>query len=154
MKFRFGAGHALKSPAHITLQMPFRREDSKVRDMIKSLKEFASHESGFQVALCNFDCFAPRVLFVKIVDHKPIAALHDRLKSLLREELDVQSKDTFDFNPHMTIATRDLTEDAFEKAWPEFRNRKFEASFMADSLVLLKHNGKNWEVFKVFPFNA
>ncbi len=154
MKSRFGAGHALKAPAHITLQMPYRREEIEENDMIGKLKNFAGQESEFHVVLEGYDCFAPRVLFIKIVDHKPIADLHSRLKQMLLEELGVQSSDTFDFNPHMTIATRDLTEDAFEKAWPEFKNRTFRTSFLADSLVLLKHNGKKWEIFKVFPFNG
>jgi hypothetical protein len=54
----------------------------------------------------------------------------------------------------MTIATRDLKEPAFEKAWPEFSKRSFENSFTAKSLYLLKHNGKFWEWFREYPFKT
>jgi hypothetical protein len=52
----------------------------------------------------------------------------------------------------MTIATRDLTEKAFEKAWPEYRPRIFQAGFIVKSLFLLKHNGKFWEINREFLF--
>ena len=152
MKMRFGAAHALKAPAHITFQMPFWKEEKKVEAMSASLKNFAGQESEFQVALHGFDCFAPRVLFVKIVDPKPLVILHAKFKKVLREEVGILSKDTFDFHPHMTIATRDLSEEAFEKAWPEFRVRKFEATFLVKSLFLLKHNGRNWDIYREFLF--
>ena len=152
MKLRFGAGHALKSPAHITLQMPFRREEGKEKAMMESLKNFAEEESEFQVELKGFDCFAPRVIFVKISDHKPLQALHSRFKKMLRNEIGMKDRNTFDFHPHMTIATRDLTEEAFHNAWPDFESRKFEGSFKVKSLFLLKHNGKFWEIYQEFPF--
>ena len=152
MKLRFSAAHALKAPAHITLQMPFRREESEEISIMESLKNFASLQSEFQIILNGFDCFAPRVLFVKVVDHKPLIILYDKFKRMLREEIGIKNESVFDFHPHMTIATRDLTEEAFRKAWPELKSRKFEASFAVKSIFLLKHNGKNWDIFQEFPF--
>lgn len=120
--------------------------------MIESLRNFAGKESEFQLELNNFDCFPPRVFFVKIVNHKPITELHGRFKNILHSEIGLQKNTSFKFHPHMTIATRDLSAEAFEEAWPEFQNRKFEASFKVKSLFLLKHNGKFWEIYREFPF--
>lgn len=155
IKARFNAKHALKAPAHITLQMPFRRPENEEEEMIRKLELFSSGQQTFNVDLDGFDAFEPRVLFIKITDHAPIIQLHHQLNKVLIEELDFatdQIKSTL--HPHMTIATRDLTEPNFEKAWPEFKERPFNESFEADSLSLLKHNGKHWERFKRFSFEA
>jgi 2'-5' RNA ligase len=52
----------------------------------------------------------------------------------------------------MTIATRDLSKKMFHEAWPEFQDRDFHSGFIADRLHLLKHNGKNWELYREFLF--
>ena len=43
MKERFNAKHALKSPAHITLQMPFKRSQDFEVTLVNTLKAFANH---------------------------------------------------------------------------------------------------------------
>lgn len=154
MRDRFGASHALKSPAHITLQMPFRMNENKEKDMMDCLKSFANLERSFQIDLDGFNCFPPRVLFVKIVDHIPVREFHSRFKEVASHELSLNINSPFEFHPHMTIATRDLTEGDFNRAWPELENREFKASFTAKSLFLLKHNGRFWEIHKEFSFNG
>ena len=153
MKERFNAKHALKSPAHITLQMPFKRaQDFEVR-LVNTLKAFASQQQAFKTELSGFGCFSPRVLFVKVNDHNPIAAICRDLKKVLSDTLDFKSdKITSKFHPHMTIATRDLSKLEFNKAWPEYEKRKFSSSFWANGISLLKHNGKHWEIHREFSF--
>ena len=151
---RFGAAHALKSPAHITLQMPFHWLESEEYLLEKCLRQFASSQIGLLVNLEGFDCFARRVLFVKVRDHLPLQQLQSNLKKELISQLGFPApKQTAKFHPHMTIATRDLDESDFKEAWEAFHSRNFCASFKADSLFLLKHNGKCWDLFKEFPFN-
>ena len=155
MRDRYGASHALKSPAHITLQMPFRRVVSEEPTLIKTLKTFASGQKPLKVRLSGFDCFPPRVLYVKIVNPELLAPLHKDLQEVLRKELGFPGKESnFRFHPHMTIATRDLTEEAFHEAWHEFSGRGFEATFEVRSLFLLKHNGRTWDLFREFPFKG
>lgn len=154
MRDQFGASHALKSPAHITLQMPFRMDPEKEKDIFMCLDRFATKEQCFQIDLEGFDCFSPRVLFIRVLDHKTLKDFHHRFKQNVSQELGLQTKSPFEFHPHMTIATRDLTEEAFNKAWPELEHREFKASFTAKSLFLLKHNGRDWDVYREFLFNG
>ena len=153
MKGRFNAKHALKSPAHITLQMPFKRNNEDEYLIIEGLQNFASRHKTFNIDLIGFGCFSPRVIFIKVKDHKPIIELHSNLKKVLVNELSFKEHETSNkIHPHMTIATRDLTEDAFFEAWPEFEKRKLKVSFTVKSIYLLKHNGKFWDIYKEFPF--
>jgi 2'-5' RNA ligase len=155
MRWRFGAAHALKSPAHLTLQMPFRASSSERADLVRHLEVFARREPGFEIQLSGFDAFPPRVIFIRVLDHEPIIGLHARLRTMLLEEAGLAEKTTTrEIHPHVTIATRDLSETAFLKAWPEFQARGFEASFRVRSLFLLQHSGKSWEPFREFPFRG
>ena len=153
MKEKFNASHALKAPAHITLQMPFRRDEAGEETLIPALEKFAGNQKSFNIYINGFDAFPPRVIFLKIEDHTPIGDLHSDLQLNLKNTLNFPEKELMNrFHPHMTIATRDLSKKMFHKAWPEFQEREFESSFTANSLHLLKHNGKNWDLFREFGF--
>ena len=56
------------------------------------------------------------------------------------------------YHPHMTVAFRDLKPSAFRQAWEEFEGRELSHHFEVRSIVLLKHNGKDWEIFREFRF--
>lgn len=155
MQRRFGAAHALKSPAHITLQMPFQRQATEVAGLLEALEDFSRKEAPLQVRLSGFDCFAPRVLFIRVLDHGPLIGLQERLqKALARDPGFASGHGPAPFHPHMTIATRDLGEPGFYRAWEAFRERAFTASFRADHLSLLRHTGSQWGFFREFPFRA
>ena len=153
IKERFNAPHALRSPAHITLQMPFKRSKKDEPYLINALQEFATYQKMFTVNLSGFDCFSPKVIFVKIIDHEPIISIHTQLQKVLTEKMTFKENViTQNFHPHMTIASGDLSVEAFCEAWVEFEKREFEASFLTMSLFLLKHNGKFWEIYQEFLF--
>ena len=153
MRDRYGAAHALKSPAHITLQMPFRRPETIEDRLGEVLNVFAADQSEFQVELDGFDAFPPRVIFLRIKDHQPIVSLHRAFADLLRNSIGLESREiTSRIHPHMTLATRDLGEAEFHKAYAEFGAREFHAVFTVNSLFLLKHNGRFWDIRKEFAF--
>jgi 2'-5' RNA ligase len=149
----YSASHALKSPAHITLQMPFKRPPENEPVMVHALKEFAACERSFAVELDGFGAFSPRVVFIKIKEHQAVAGLHSRLREVLLGQMGFSTSETInDVHPHITIATRDLSRDAFGQAWPLFENRKFAGTFTVNGVFLMKHNGRNWDIFREFAF--
>lgn len=76
--------------------------------------------------------------------------LFEKLRESLYSQIKLKENEKMDsIDPHLTIAFRDLSKEAFAQAWPELQQRDFEVSFIADKLFLLKHNGKVWEVMKV-----
>ena len=153
MRDRFGAGHALKSPAHITLQMPFKRPESEELQLIELLTAFAERQNSFHATLQNFDCFEPRVIFIGVENHQPFDQLHAGLKSVLLDSGFLTTEETRSkFHPHMTLATRDLKLAVFPEAWEAFKDRPFSDGFDVKSLFLLKHNGKFWDIYREFVF--
>lgn len=153
MRARFRAGHALKSPAHITLQKPFKRCSEEEDTMADALGKFAGSERPFNVVLDGFGCFAPRVIFVKMTDTDHVESLHARLREMLLTKLHFSRDEIMkDVQPHITIATRDLTPETFRDAWSEKKDEVFRGSFTVSSICLMKHNGKNWDLLEEFPF--
>jgi 2'-5' RNA ligase len=153
LRDQYGAGHALKSPAHITLQMPFKRNPSEERGMCDALAGFALKEESFTVELNGYGAFVPRVIFIKIVEPGPVKSLHRRLRDVLLTEMGFGPDEVMnDIQPHITVATRDLTRETFAEAWPELQVEEFSGSFIVNSLFLLKHNGRNWDILEEFPF--
>ncbi len=153
MRDHYGAGHALKSPAHITLQMPFKRPPSEERGMCDALAGFALKEKPFNVELNGYGAFVPRVIFIKIVEPAPLKSLHVRLRDVLLTDLGFGPGEILnDLQPHITVATRDLAREAFSEAWQEMKNEEFISSFEVRSIFLLRHNGRNWDILEEFPF--
>lgn len=153
MRDRFGAKHALKSPAHITLIPPFKREEANERFISDFLSRFAIEQEAFSLILDGFGCFSPGVIYINVKDGEPIRKLHSKLCSGLNDEyLAAEEELNSRFNPHMTIATRDLDWEQFKLAWPEYKNRMFNAEFIVKSVFILKHNGKFWDIYREFEF--
>jgi 2'-5' RNA ligase len=153
MHLNYDVKHALKSPAHITLQMPFKRNAEEETGIIRCLEHFSLGQQSFFIELSGFGCFSNRVIFINITDFTSIRKLHSELNKTLVDDLGfAQNEINIELHPHITIATRDLDSSTFVKAWSDFKNRGFKASFDAKSLVLLKHNGKCWDIYKEFLF--
>ncbi|MFZ0490251.1 MAG: 2'-5' RNA ligase family protein [Salegentibacter sp.] len=153
IKQKYGAKHALKLPAHLTLQIPFRMKEKKERQLIKELDKFAASQKAFEVKLNGFGKFSRNVIFVKIEDHKPVVHLYENLQEILQKQLELKDHEkTAKIHPHLTIASRDLSRQEFPQAWNDFRDREYTASFSADYISLLKHNGKTWELYRKFSF--
>lgn len=150
---QFKSKTTLKSPAHVTLQKPFKLSDRKEHFLVETLKKFAKQQNHFNIKLDGFGCFAPQVIFINVLNHKPILNLHSELYTILKNELALNKKEiSSKIHPHITIATRDLTKENFDNAWSVFEFRHFKATFLVNSLFLLKHNGKFWDVYKEFSF--
>ncbi len=154
-KEHFGSGHALNSPPHITLHMPFKWNEKKRPALDTCLSQVAAESQKFQVQLLGFDFFEPRVVFVDVVENQDLKELQKRLSIQMRLDLNLFNADYKDrpFHPHVTIAFRDLKKPRFYEAKTYFSQQQFAEAFEVRDIVLLKHHGKNWEVEMRFPFD-
>lgn len=148
----YGPVYALKVLPHITLQVPFTADPSLERAFCEELTEFAKDQAPFEVTLNGFGTFPNkqnRVLFINVEKSEEMSALHRQLINYLRKEFGFSTMlARTGFTPHVTVAFKDLTDEQFEKAWPEYENREYTASFKVNNLYFLRHNGKSWEVLQ------
>lgn len=140
---RYNSSAALKSPPHITLHMPFKWKEKKEEELVKALAEFCSGRKPFGVELKNFGCFPPRVIYINVVKTPELEEFQQDLVRFCRNVLNLTNANwrNHPFNPHITLAYRDLRMEKFAEAWSEFRNKEFTTKILINTVTLLKHNG-------------
>lgn len=146
---------ALRSPSHITLHMPFEMKEEKEIHLIEKLSAF-KFQHPFAIALKNFGCFEPKVIFIDVVKNETLSSLQKELVFHVKSNLNIfnQYEDRRAFHPHLTIAFRDLKKENFYLAYQEYKFKTFAAEFVVNSFFLLKHTGKVWLPFKEFLFKT
>jgi 2'-5' RNA ligase len=151
---RYNSKAALRSPAHITLHMPFEWKEEKESILIETLQQF-SFKKDFKIELHDFYCFEPRVIFIDILKNELLAELQRNLVSYVKRNLQLfnQADDMRGFHPHVTIAFRDLRKENFYEAYTYFKTQNYTASFNVTNYCLLKHTEKEWKIHKEFSIS-
>ena len=151
-KYRFS--HALKSPPHITLIPPFKWPVQDENRLVRFLKDFALQQAPFEISLDGYGAFKPRVIFLKINENEMLHNLYKSLTASFYPYFHLPSPPDRPYRPHLTLAFRDVTPAMFRKAWAEWKNKHFEATFKVEGICLLKHNRKNWDEYFVADFGG
>ncbi|ASZ09521.1 2'-5' RNA ligase family protein [Chitinophaga pendula] len=154
----YGPVAALKAMPHISIQVPFTAHPGLERELSLALTEFAASQQPFEVFLNGFG-FQPqpdkRVIYIQVEKTPPIVNLHLQLIYFLRKEFGFSEMLARKrFTPHITLAFKDLDEDQFADAWPDYESRPFNAAFRVNNMYLLRHNGLSWEVLQKCPLGA
>jgi len=153
MKERFDCSVALRSPAHITIVPPFWMDQALENKLQSSISRFSQQQPPFEINLKNFAAFKPRVIFVDVIANQFLQALHSQLlQFLINPNAFPIEKEDRPFHPHVTIATRDLHKKAFHEAWEIFKEKEYKALWLINSISLLRHNQKNWDVIFTSQF--
>ena len=144
---KFKSRHALKSPPHITLHMPFKWKDKKLDQLQKTIESLNEALIPFTVALKDFDFFEPRVVFVAVEQNEKLQALQKVVTKSCRQELKLYNANYKGriFHPHITIGFRDLKKPMFYAAKKEFERQQYAGKFIVDRLWLLKNKEDRWE---------
>jgi 2'-5' RNA ligase len=144
----YGCRAARKSPAHLTIVPPFRAEDEMETELSGFVATFNVGMLPFDIKLKDYGQFAERVLFVDV--ERPNDALNSLEKECMTEFSDKFPGIIFgmkpDFNPHVTIATRDIPEGVLANAKRFFEeNHPIELAFEAKELSLYRLENGWWK---------
>ncbi|HLF47170.1 MAG TPA: 2'-5' RNA ligase family protein [Chitinophagaceae bacterium] len=155
-KEKFECSIALRSPAHITLIPPFWMNHQLENELVSSLNEFCNAQQGFHIHLKGFSAFPPKVIFVEVLKNEKLEMLQKVFNDFIisNKKFHLKKKEAV-FHPHITLASRDLYKKYFYEAWKIFSAKKYEATWLATGISLLRHNKKNWNVIctSQFPVN-
>lgn len=148
MELNFGCRAAKKSPAHLTIVPPFRAEDELKTELLNFIQLFNMGLAPFSVRLKNYGQFAERVLFIDV--EGPNAPLIDLEMECMKEFSEKFPGIIFgmkpDFNPHVTIATRDIPEGALAKAKLHFEsNHPVDLEFGVNGIALYRLENGWWK---------
>lgn len=155
-KEKYNSKAALNSPPHITLHMPFQWKERKEADLLQKMQAFAKAHDPIKLCVDNFGSFAPRVIFMNVIKSEILENFQKQLHRFCKKELNLFNANRKEepYHPHLTIAFRDLRKSSYPEAWKEFQSKEYKAEFMGDSIALLKHDGKMWNVYKSFTLES
>ncbi|NPA43396.1 MAG: 2'-5' RNA ligase family protein [Chlorobi bacterium] len=146
-KVMFDAGHALKSPAHITLIPPFWADEEEIENLAARLSRHPVSQLEKPVELDGFDRFDKRVIFVDVRPHPRLQAYQQALFDEFRACFPSYGKPNR-FHPHVTVAFKDLRREVFDDAWNLFKDDPYRAEFMPRHLTILRHDKGKWHIWR------
>ncbi|PWS31434.1 2'-5' RNA ligase family protein [Pedobacter paludis] len=149
---QFNVRESLKRPAHITLYNPVKLSSQEQEEIFFNKLDEVVFASPFTQVLKNFSSFPPHTVFIDVEHSDGImniqAEINKALKSLLFLEKTNQPK----FNPHLTVAFKDVKPAVFPLIMDEYKERKFKRSFEVSGFSVYKHIDKRWQPFKEYAF--
>jgi len=151
-KTKYNSKASLNSPPHITLHMPFKWVERNEDELSSALTTFACENDPVFIKLNGFSSFPPKVIFINVEITAELERLQRNLERNFKRQLNIFNAKykELPFHPHLTLAFRDLKKPNYQKAWEEFVDKNYQATFMANKIALLKHSGSVWEVFQEF----
>ncbi len=152
---KYNCKEALKLMPYLSLQIPFRQLPFREEVVISKLRRFAHKQHPIMVKINGYGSFPEHSVFLNVKNSGPIKLLQQNLTTYLKTELNFsdQMVGYNAYKPHITMATKDIR-TKFRKIWNDYKSKKFDANFQANSMYLLKHNYVNWEIIEELQFKG
>jgi 2'-5' RNA ligase len=146
---------SLNSPPHITLHMPFKLREDREGALKEKINEIATNNDVFPIQLNGFGQFQKRVIYVHVETDDLLTKVFLEIRQMMKINFNIYNADYKNrgFNPHITLAFRDLKKEDFKVVWPDFENASYNKTIDVNKLCLLKHNGQHWDKVQYFPFS-
>ena len=110
MRDHFGCTVALKSAAHITLVTPFWLKNESEELLKDTLQSFQTDKLPVTIELQDFSHFSDRVIYINVKENHQLDSLRKEVEDHFIQSFHAVIKpDTRSFNPHITIANRDIS---------------------------------------------
>ncbi len=139
---------ALKAPSHITIFPPFHFYENEEDYLKEKLNKLFSRQQPFTICLKDYNCFAPRVIYIDVVENEFLVDLYNKCGDFFEKQLGQRNdkNGSRNFSPHLTVAFKDLSKKMFYKAWEIYGEKKIYHEFLCETICLLKHERDRWEV--------
>lgn len=147
LKDAFNLKYALKSPAHVTVKMPFSWNEAKENDLIDKVGAFLKDKTGFSLVFDGFGRFGKRVIYIKVKPNEQLNLIQAELAEYCKRELNlVKELSDSNYTPHMTVAFKDIKEKRFDEYWSFIKSQKIKIAYDVKSFSILKRIDGRWVV--------
>ena len=142
---KFQAKYALKSPAHITMKMPFSYNEAKEEKLFEKLQEFMAGYKPLNMNIKGVKTFGSRVIYLGVEAGQDLFDFQSELKTFCRRELNlVDELSDRNFQPHMTIAFKDVKKAQFGNILEFAIKSNLNKGLIVNEIVLLKKVEGSW----------
>lgn len=153
LKDQFNIKYALKSPAHITLKMPFTYNEAKEDYLIGRLQEFLLNYLPLELTIGGIGTFSNRVVFLKVEGNEDLYTLQHNLKIFCKRELKLNDElSDRNFHPHMTMAFKDLRKNPIPNIIKVLNEQPIFEKIVISQIFLLKRVNGRWFAYKSIEF--
>lgn len=146
---RFQAKYALKSPPHVTVKMPFIFNEAKEEQLIERLRSFRSNYEPINLTIKGVKTFGERVIYLDVHAKQDLYNFQSDLKTFCKRELNlVDELSDRNFQPHMTIAFKDIKKSQFQNILQFVTEMRLVQKIEVSNIMLLKRVGGVWELYE------
>ena len=157
MKEAYGCKSGYGTPIHVTLVPPFHlQEEFSTADLARTIenkvcdnkadKEGIGTAKKFTAHIDNFDAFGDRTIFEKVIPGKLWTNLRDEtLNAILEACPGCTKKDKRPFQPHATVANRDIPAGVTTSALEVMNELNLIEDFPVDNITIFERKGSRWE---------
>lgn len=152
---QFQVKFALLSPAHLTLKMPFRYKEAKERELGLRLTTLLETQAPFQLQLAGIGHFGRRNIHQQVAPSESLVQLQTMLRSFCKISLHlVEELSDRNFQPHVTLAYKDLKPTHFEEVLAFARENAGHGVFLVEQAYLLKKVEGRWKAVAPLIFGG
>lgn len=143
----FHVKYALQAPTHLTLKMPFRYKEGKEKELAFRLSNLLEGQASLTLQLTDIGHFGKRNIHQQVVLSESLAHLQSMLRSFCKRSLHlVEELSDRNFQPHLTLAYKDLKPAHFEEVLAFAKQNAVRAEFLVEKAYLLKKVEGRWKV--------
>lgn len=155
LKEEFNIKYALKSPAHITVKMPFSYNEQKENVLIGRLKDFVQNYDTMEMVIGGVKTFGDRVVYLNVEAGKDLYHFQSELKTFCKRELKlVDELSDRNYHPHMTVAFKDLKKHPIPNIIKVLESKPISEKFVVNHLFLLIRQNGRWEICSKMEFRG
>ena len=129
------------------------QEEYSTEDLVRAIeKDVLPKGLGFNAHIENFKAFGDRTLFANVVAGDQWTRLRDEtVKAVLNACPGCTKKDQRPFQPHGTVANRDISAGVMTEALQVMNELKLEEDFPVDNITIFERRGIRWEAVVTLP---
>ncbi|KHO54851.1 MAG: hypothetical protein QT10_C0011G0032 [archaeon GW2011_AR19] len=147
---------------HFTIGAGVGVEDKKLNSLYKEIKENLKEIKQFKIKIKDYGFmnnwmsgklkgFTKYVVYLNIMKNKELQKLFNILKRNITDKREIFYGPISNYNPHITLAFKDLDYKGFLKAKKFLKNKKFEDELTINHIALAKENSnESWSEYKRF----
>lgn len=150
---QFQVKYALQAPVHLTLKMPFRYKEAKEKELGALLTTVLEGQMPFLLQLTGIGHFGKRNIHQKVALSESLLHLQTTLRSFCKRSLHlVEELSDRNFQPHLTLAYKDLKPSHFEEVLAFAQKNALKEGFLVEQAYLLKKVEGRWKVIAPLVF--
>lgn len=150
MNEAYGCRSGYGTPIHVTLVPPFHLpEKYSTAELVHAIENEilpAAEQLKFDAHIDNFDAFGDRTIFAKVTRSEKWTSLRDKvLESVLKAAPGCTKKDQRPFQPHLTVANRDIPAGVSAAALQVMNELNLVEDFPVNNITIFERKGGKWE---------